>query len=95
MWCKININPSMGEYYVVLNSLNNLKETYPTKSQQEENKTYKKNLKREKHDFCDSSVNQRKCKKLQALTKKSSKLKAMKQKITKKGPNVQLCLFLI
>lgn len=48
MWCKININPSMGEYYVVLNSLNNLKETYPTKSQQEENKTYKKNLKRGK-----------------------------------------------
>lgn len=49
MWCKININPSMGEYYVVLNSLNNLKETYPTKSQQEENKTYKKKFKKGKN----------------------------------------------
>lgn len=36
----------MGEYYLVLNSLNNFKETYPTKSQQEENKTYKIFLKR-------------------------------------------------
>lgn len=39
----------MGEYYVVLNSLNNFKETYPTKSQQEENKTYKIFLKRGKN----------------------------------------------
>lgn len=49
LWCKININSSMGEYYLVLNSLNNFKETYPTKSQQEENKTYKIFLKRGKN----------------------------------------------
>lgn len=78
----------MGEYYLVLDSLNNFKETYPTKSQQEENKTYKIFLKRgKKHDFSDSSVNQRKYKKLQLHDrKKILQIESNEAENYKKGP---------
>lgn len=76
----------MGEYYVVLNSLNNLKETYPTKSQQEENKTYKKNLKRGKTRLLWQQRQSEKMQKTSSLDKKILQIESNEAENYKKGP---------